>query len=112
MSGSFRSRQLGLLLGALVVLFLGCHPLYGQSSAAFTATLGGRVVDASGLGVKDAAVTLTNSDLGISRTTSSGDTGLYSFTFLPAGVYVLEARTSGFKQYRQEGITLAAGQSA
>src|SRR3984885_10171074 len=112
MSGSFRLRQLGLLLGALVVLFLCCHPLYGQSSAAFTATLGGRVVDPSGLGVKDAAVTLTNSDLGISRTTSSGDTGLYSFTFLPAGVYVLEARTSGFKQYRQEGITLAAGQSA
>jgi hypothetical protein len=112
MSGSVRLRQLGLLLGALVVLFLSCNPLYGQSSAAFTATLGGRVLDPSGLPVKDATVTLINSDLGISRTTTSGDTGLYSFTFLPAGLYVLETRTTGFKQYRQEGITLAAGQSA
>src|SRR6202041_687602 len=112
MSGSDRSRQLGLLLGALVVLFLCCHPLYGQSSAAFTATLSGRVIDPSGLAVKDATVTLTNSDLGISRTSSTGENGLYTFTFLPAGVYALETRTSGFKQYRQEGITLAAGQSA
>src|ERR1700728_5476629 len=100
MSGSVRLRQLGLLLGALVVLFLSCNPLYGQSSAAFTATLGGRVLDPSGLPVKDATVTLINSDLGISRTTTSGDTGLYSFTFLPAGLYVLETRTTGFKQYR------------
>src|ERR1700727_1260999 len=112
MSGSDRSRQLGLLLGALVVLFLCCHPLYGQSSAAFTATLSGRVIDPSGLALKDATVTLTNSDLGISRTSSTGENGLYTFTFLPAGVYALETRTSGFKQYRQEGITLAAGQSA
>jgi hypothetical protein len=112
MSGRERSRQLGLLLGALVVLFLCCKPLYGQSSAAFTATLSGRVVDPAGLAVKGATVTLTSSDLGVSRTTTSGDTGLYSFTFLPPSVYALETRNPGFKQYRQEGITLAAGQTA
>ena len=112
MSGRERSRQLGLLLSALVVLFLCCKPLYGQSSAAFTATLSGRVVDPAGLAVKGASVTLTSADLGVSRTTTSGDTGLYSFTFLPPGVYALEARTPGFKQYRQEGITMAAGQSS
>jgi hypothetical protein len=112
MSGSDRSRQLGLLLGALVLLFLCCKPLYGQSSAAFTATLSGRVVDPAGLAVKGATVTLTSSELGISRTAESGETGLYSFTFLPPSVYTLETRTAGFKQYRQEGITLAAGQSA
>src|SRR5580658_7138009 len=112
MSGSDRSRQLGLLLGALVLLFLCCNPLYGQSSAAFTATLSGRVVDPAGLAVNAATVTLTSADLGISRTTTTSDTGLYSFTFLPPSVYTLETRIAGFKQYRQEGITLAAGQSA
>ena len=112
MSGRDRSWQLGLVLGALVVLFLCGKPLYGQSSAAFTATLSGRVNDPAGLAVKGATVTLTSPDLGVSRTTSSGETGLYSFTFLTPGVYALEIKTPGFKQYRQEGITLAAGQSA
>src|SRR5580692_8957575 len=105
MSGRERSRQLWFLLGALAVLFLCCKPVHGQSSAAFTATLSGRVVDPAGLAVKGATVTLTSAELSISRTTESGDSGLYSFTFVPAGVYILETRISGFKQYRQEGIT-------
>jgi len=112
MSGRERSRQLWFLVGALAVLFLCCKPLYGQSSAAFTATLSGRVNDPAGLAVKGATVTITSAELGLTRTSSTGDTGLYTFTFLPAGVYALEARAPGFKQYKQEGITLAAGQSA
>jgi Carboxypeptidase regulatory-like domain len=47
------------------------------------------VVDPAGLAVKGATVTLTSPDLGVSRTTSTEDTGLYSFTFLPAGVYAM-----------------------
>src|ERR1700758_973855 len=100
------------LLIALALLFAGGKPLYGQSSAAFTATLSGRVTDPAGLAVKGATVTLTSAEQGLLRTSSTGDAGLYVFTFLPAGEYVLEAKAQGFKQYRQEGITLAAGQSA
>ncbi|MGC1998518.1 MAG: carboxypeptidase regulatory-like domain-containing protein, partial [Candidatus Acidiferrales bacterium] len=112
MSGRERSWKLGLLLGAVAILLFCGKPLYGQSSAAFTATLNGRVTDPAGLAVKGASVTLTSSENGVSRTTSTGDTGLYTFTFLPAGNYTLEAKASGFKQYKQEGITLAAGQTA
>jgi hypothetical protein len=112
MSGREHSWKLGLLLGALVVLCMSGQPVYGQSSAAFTATLNGRVTDPAGLAVKGAAVTLTSSENGVSRTTTTGDTGLYTFTFLPAGNYSLEARASGFKQYKQDGITMTAGQTA
>jgi hypothetical protein len=112
MSGRERSFELRLLLGALALLFLCFKPVYGQSSAAFTATLSGRVTDPAGLAVTGAAVTLSSSDQGLSRTSTTGDSGLYNFTFLPAGSYVLEAKASGFKQYKQEGITLAAGQNA
>ncbi|MGA7854860.1 MAG: TonB-dependent receptor [Candidatus Acidiferrales bacterium] len=112
MAGKEQSWKLGLLLGALAVLLFCGKPLYGQSSAAFTATLNGRVVDPAGLAVRGATVTLTSSENGVSRTTSTGDTGLYTFTFLPAGDYTLEAKASGFKQYKQEGITLTAGQTA
>ncbi|MGC1684187.1 MAG: TonB-dependent receptor [Candidatus Acidiferrales bacterium] len=112
MSGRERSLQRWFLLGALAILFLSCRPVYGQSSTAFTATLGGRITDPAGLAIKGATVTVTSAELGISRTSSTGDTGLYTFTFLPAGVYSLEAKAPGFKGYKQDGITLAAGQSA
>src|SRR5579863_9115264 len=112
MSGRERSWQLRLLLGALAVLSIFCKPLYGQSSAAFTATLSGRVTDPAGLAVSGATVTVTSPDQGIARSSSTGDAGLYNFTFLPAGTYTLEAKAPGFKQYTQEGITLAAGQNA
>ncbi|MFZ1973002.1 MAG: TonB-dependent receptor [Candidatus Acidiferrales bacterium] len=112
MSGRERSWKLGMLLGALAILLFCGKPLYGQSSAAFTATLNGSVTDPAGLAVKGATVTLTSSDKGVSRTTTTGDTGLYTFTFLPAGEYTLEAKASGFKQYKQQGITMTAGQTA
>src|SRR6202167_5279974 len=112
MSAREHSWTLSLLLVVLALLFAGGKPLYGQSSAAFTATLSGRVTDPAGLAVKGATVTLTSPDQGLLRTSSTEGAGLYVFTFLPPGVYVLEVKSSGFKQYRQEGITLAAGQSA
>src|SRR5580700_5272877 len=112
MSAREHSWTLRFLLVALALLFVGGNPLYGQSSAAFTATLSGRVTDPAGLAVKGATVTLASPEQGISRTSSTEDAGLYVFTFLPAGVYVLDAKAPGFKQYRQEGITLAAGQNA
>src|ERR1700684_4030007 len=112
MSAREHSWALRLLLVVLALLFAGGKPLYGQSSAAFTATLSGRVTDPAGLAVKGATVTLTSPDQGLLRTSSTEGAGLYVFTFLPPGVYVLEVKSSGFKQYRQEGITLAAGQSA
>ena len=75
MSGREQSWKLGLLLGALAILLFCGKPLYGQSSAAFTATLNGRVTDPAGLAVKGAAVTLTSSENGVARTTATGDTG-------------------------------------
>jgi hypothetical protein len=101
-----------LVTGAMALLALSGQQLYGQSSSAFTATLSGSVTDPAGGAVNDAKVTLTSSAIGFSRTYLTKDAGLYTFTFLPPAVYTLEVEVSGFKRYRQEGITLAAGQSA
>jgi hypothetical protein len=100
------------LLCALILLFAGGKPLCGQSSSAFTATLSGTITDPSGAAVNGAKITLTSADLGVSRTYVTKDTGLYNFTFLPAAVYTLDVESPGFKHYKQEGITLAAGQNA
>jgi Carboxypeptidase regulatory-like domain/TonB dependent receptor len=98
-------------LCALVLLLLGTGALYGQSQA-ITATLTGTVVDPSGQTVSGATVTLNSRDRGISRSASTEPNGSYTFTLLPPSVYTLDVEATGFKQYKQEGITLEAGQSA
>ena len=113
MSGRERSLEAGFFaLRSGGSILLSGKPPTGSRPAAFTATLSGRVTDPSGLAVNGAKVTLTSPDLGFSRTYSTGDTGLYNFTFLPPASYALEVEAPGFKQYKQEGITLAAGQNA
>ena len=82
MSGKERFWTPGFLLCALVVLLLSGKPLCAQSSSAFTATLSGSVLDPSGSAVNGAKVTLTSPER-FSRTASTKDTGLYTFTFLP-----------------------------
>src|SRR5260370_3502770 len=103
--------KLRLALAALMVLFLGGKALYGQSQA-ITATISGVILDASGLPVSGAKLSLTSPDRAISRTAETGGDGLYTFTLLPSAVYTLEVEAPGFKRYKQEGITLVPGQTA
>jgi hypothetical protein len=104
------SWKLRFLLGALALLFVGGQQLYGQSQ--ITASLSGTVLDAAGQSVSGAKVILTSPEKGISRTYTTVDNGLYTFTLLPPGDYALEVDASGFKRYKQDGLTLAAGQTA
>jgi hypothetical protein len=108
MFSSKRCWNFGLLIAAL--LFLAGTQLHAQSQV--TATLSGTVLDASGQSVNGAKVTLTSPEKGFSRTYTTTDNGFYTFTLLPPGLYNLEIESPGFKRYRQEGITLAAGQAA
>src|SRR6202162_4545281 len=101
-------RNLQFWLAALLLLLVCGGRLYGQSSQV-TATLSGTVLDAAGSSVSGAKVTLTSSGLGISRTYTTDDSGLYTFTLLPPAVYTLEVEASGFKHYKQVGLELAAG---
>src|ERR1700682_3609969 len=103
----FRNGRLCLYVFALLTLG---GQVYGQSQA-ITATLNGTVVDPSGQTVTGATVTLNSNDRGISRTSSTEGNGNYSFTLLPPSVYTLQIEAPGFKQYKQEGITLEGGQN-
>ena len=111
MLGKLRFWRFRFLLFLFVLVALDSTQLYGQSSTAFTATLSGSIVDPAGGTVSGAKVTLTSPAIGFSRTYLTKETGLYTFTFLPPAVYILEVEAKGFKHYKQEGITLAAGQA-
>jgi len=85
----------------------------GIARAQFTnANLNGTISDPSGAPVTQATVQVTNTDIGLQRTTTTDDAGTYSFTALPVGQYQITVEKPGFARYVQRGITLVVDQSA
>jgi hypothetical protein len=101
----------GILTCVLIVLVLTVQPFYGQNQEV-AATLNGTVTDPTGLPVTGAMLTLTSTQNGVLRTYTTQDGGLFTFTLLPPAVYSLNVNATGFKDYKQLGITLTAGQTA
>jgi hypothetical protein len=66
---------------------------FGQTYGEFT----GRVSDASGAAVPAAIITLASVSTGAVRTTTSTDSGNYSFPAVPPGMYNLKTEHTGFK---------------
>ncbi len=73
------------------------------------ASLNGSVTDSSGAAVPNAKVTVASSQTGLSRTTTTNETGLYRFAQLPVGTYDLTVEANGFKLSKRTGIALTVG---
>ena len=58
----------------------------------------------------NAAVTLTNSDTGVSQNTKTDSTGNFEFPVLRPGDYALKIEQPGFRTFVQNALTLAVGQ--
>jgi carboxypeptidase family protein len=100
-------RLLTIAVGVCIVM-LSCSAVWGQS---ITASLQGRVVDASGAVVAKAQVTVTNTETGFSRSTNSSDTGEYKISSLPVGNYKISAKATSF-QPMTRNISLSVGDVA
>lgn len=93
---------------ALFTLLVFAAPgAFGQNSA----SLGGTIQDSTGAVVPKATVRLTSHEQGTVRSAESNQTGLYSFTFLPRGVYDMEVTATGFRTLSDKNITLATAES-
>src|SRR5580700_8552496 len=77
----------------LVVILLSGLSLLGQTLGEITGT----VVDPSGAGVPNAAVTMTSTATNASRSEQTNEQGLYTFTSVPPGTYNLKVEHPGFK---------------
>jgi hypothetical protein len=106
---SIRLIALGVAL-LLAVLVWQVKPTMGQMQ--YTATLSGTVSDPQGGEVSGARVTLTSPERAITREYTTTNSGTFVFPQLPPGLYTLEVEATGFRHYKQAGITLAAGQTA
>ena len=90
--------------GLALFAFLFCASL---AEAQLTrGTITGTVTDQSGAAVPGAAITITNVDTGVARTSETGTTGRYEAPGLPAGNYEVSARLAGFQTSIRSGIAL------
>src|SRR5213080_4975142 len=96
------------LLLAIVILTAGRDFAYAQ----VTATISGKVEDASGAAVGGAIVAVKNVETGATRTVMTDEMGNYRALSLPIGPQELRVERTGFKTEVRTGIKLAVGQEA
>src|SRR6266516_6988092 len=96
------------LLLAIVILTAGLDFAYAQ----VTATISGKVEDASGAAVGGAIVAVKNVETGATRTVMTDEMGNYRALSLPVGSHDVRAEKPGFRAAVRTGINLAVGQEA
>jgi hypothetical protein len=105
MSKSLLSR---VSLLASLALLLAFSPLlsFGQQ---LTGTLTGTTMDTTGAVVPNAKVTMRNELNGDIRTTVSNEGGHFTITAIQPGTYTVSVEATGFKQWKQAGISFSQG---
>jgi hypothetical protein len=104
---SLRNRALlSTVLPSCVLLLAAIGNLYGQAGSA---SISGRVTDASGAAVPSASVVVKNTGTSASETTVSDGEGRYTVPALPIGSYELQVSKPGFQTSVSTGITLTVG---
>ena len=88
------------------VLFLVSASCLGQAGRA---ELFGTILDPAGLPVPKAKVEAEDQATMAQYSATSNGRGEYHILGLPAGQYILTVQVSGFRMYRQSGITLRLG---
>jgi len=95
-----------------LLTFLVAFILVVVSVAAQTpsASVVGRVTDATGAVVPGVSIKVTNLDTNISQPGSSNEVGDFTIPYLTPGRYSLEAQSPGFRAYKRSEFTLAVDQ--
>jgi len=93
----------------LLLLSLGSGNAFAQATA--SGTIQGTVTDQTSAVVSGAQVEAKNKATGVTRTTTSNETGVYQFELLPVGIYTVKVTKSGFAGVAQT-IEILIGQTA
>ena len=102
-------RNLGVRL-CILGLTLWCS--WRATAQEITGSIRGKILDASGGAVSNAAVTGIRSETGLVRTVQSDAQGAFDLVELPIGHYRLVAEVKGFQRYVQDGITMDVNETA
>ncbi|MDH5423348.1 MAG: carboxypeptidase-like regulatory domain-containing protein, partial [Acidimicrobiia bacterium] len=85
-----------------LLLAVVCLPVYAQT----TGSIRGTVTDPSGGPVAEAAVTVLNAETGFTRSGPTNASGIYNFSNLPVGTYLVTVEVEGFKSVLVQNIVL------
>ena len=85
---------------ALVIVFTTTS--LGQTSG----RISGTVKDMSGAVIPKSTVTATNTATGVKQSTTTDDSGIFSFPLLGIGAYTIEAEAPGFQTQSKTGIKI------
>jgi hypothetical protein len=96
------------LLFVVVVTVLSSAPAFGQGAVA---EVSGNVVDQTGSVLPGVAVTITEENTGLARTTVTSDAGRFVIPSVTPGRYSVQAELAGFRTQMQTGITVNVGQA-
>src|SRR3989441_12143823 len=102
------TRRFSGLGGVIVLLVVGAELVWAQ----VTATISGKVEDASGAAVGGAIVAVKNLETAAIRTVTTDEMGNYRLVSLPVGSQEVCAEKPGFRTTLRTGISLAVGQEA
>src|SRR6266849_6540883 len=102
-------RIAGKLFFLFALYLLVCGQVFSQGTA--SSAIGGAVRDKNQAVIKDASVTVTNKANGLTRTTTTNDSGEYKIDFLPAGRYDIKVNATGFGDVVAENVELLVGRT-
>ena len=89
-------------LGIALILVLTCAAAYGQARS----TLRGLITDELGAAIVGVSVTLTDAN-GVQKKTTTNGEGVYSFSGLTPGKYLVSAVASGFAPTLNQEVNVA-----
>jgi hypothetical protein len=84
----------------------------GAVAQQISGSIRGTVVDPTGATVQGASVSATQTETGLTRTSTTDHSGGYVLLELPVGHYRLQVEGKGFQKYIQQGITLDVDETA
>jgi hypothetical protein len=101
-----------IVRGFLVPVLLNVLVWTTNATAQTTATLTGRIVDASAAALPGATVSARQTETGLQRVTTSDAQGRYAFAALPPGTYSIRVELDGFRPLVRNGVGLTIAESA
>lgn len=100
------SLRVVIALAVALLFCVGGLPAFAQ----FLSGVEGTVTDTTGAVIPRAKVTITNTQLGVSQSTTTNQSGFFHFTSIPASTYNIDVQRQGFQSWVQS-VVIGVGQT-
>jgi len=104
MTGARSATRISILV--MLLFSLGGLSAFAQ----FSSGIEGTVTDQSGAVVPGAKVTITDTRLGVAKTTATNNAGYFRIGSIAASTYTVQIQASAFKTWEQQDLTLQVGE--